>query len=154
MGLREDAEAARLSAIEAEEARQRAIACERDRREQERRDKEEDEAREAALDVGIGELEDAVWVTDPPVSKGYNALTYLQLRSPDGVWLRYSQYRRMPSEGGLEHRWMVVQKCPVDDHWVMPGSWATTLSMIGSQLHRTAEALDRHLERAHPEYTR
>jgi hypothetical protein len=152
MGLREDAEAARLKGIHDREAEKRAKECEREHRERERRAQVEMVARGVAYDVGIGELcEDVVWVTDPPIASGYNPTVHLHVRSLDGIWLRYSTYTR-DHYSGVEHRWMVVQKCPVDDHWITSGSWASSLERIGAQLAVQKETLRKHLERSHPEY--
>ena len=152
MGLREDAEAARLQSIaEKEEAALDKAEQER-RREQQRRYEEEEMARDVALNVlGIDDFSDLVWVNEGPVSEGYPDRVYLHLRTEDGVWLRYFQTIDHLRRNVTLHRWMVAQKCPIDDHWVMPGGWAETLAQIGQQLSDAPETLQKHLRQNHPE---
>lgn len=150
MGLREDAEAARLAGIERREREAQERKCAQEDREAARREAECAQALEAGYELGI-EWDDSgtIWVTDPAIAVGYSPLTYLHLRSSDGVWLRYSRYQRFANQGGLEHRWMVVRKCPHGDHWVTPGGWATTLEAIGLQLEREDETFRKHLAAKH-----
>lgn len=152
MGLREDAEAARLQAIAAKEQEEIDIEENRRRALEAKRDAEEDEAREIAeVRLNVVFDPDVIWVTDPPLEKGYTPPTYLHLRSEDGVWLRYSRYYRLQTLGGVEHRWMVVMKCPVDDHWITAKFWATDLASIGRQLADAPSELKRHIRVMHPD---
>lgn len=151
MGLREDAEAARLAGIARREREAQERKCAQEDREAARREAEHQQACNAGTELGIEWDEDmtSIWVTDPAIAVGYSPLTYLHLRSVDGVWLRYSRYQRFAHAGGLEHRWMVVRKCPHGDHWVTPGGWATTLEAIGLQLEREDETFRKHLAKEH-----
>ena len=143
MGLREDAEAARLRQIEEEESKKLEVEERQRRALENRRLEEEEDARESAENLGIVLTEDkGLWIADPPVD-GYTPRYYLFLRSDDGVWLRYMNYQQ-------QDRWMVVQKCPVDDHWITPVGWAFTLAQIGTQLQVMDAVLRHHLETCHP----
>lgn len=147
MGLREDAEAARIAGIQRRAREKAATEAARNQREEERRSRVEEEAMTSADTLGI-EFDEAslIWVTDPP-AEGYSPPTYLHIRSVDGVWLRYSVHMRHPG-GKPEHRWMVVQKCPYDDHW-LGSNWSTTLEGIGEQLSRMEQTLENHIARYH-----
>lgn len=135
MGLREDAEAARLAGIAARELRER----EKQEAEQQRllksREVELQRAELSAATLGIDLAEgSATWVTDEPSQKGYSGVTYLHLRSEDGVWLRYSHYRRINVTSSDEDRWMIVEKCAYCDQWITAGGWRSSLEGIGEQL--------------------
>lgn len=144
MGLREDAEAARLAGIERREEAKRRKACEADLRLQQTRRQELAIATDAGANIGIpwdpygDEDVEHVWVTDPPTSSGYSARTWLHMRSEDGVWLRFNAYKER--HYGQEHyRWSITEKCPYCDEWVTSGSWAETLEQIGAQLAKGLE---------------
>lgn len=153
MGLRENAEAARLAddARKAEERRQKE--CEREQREQARRAGMLDLAWSEGERIGISFAMDDdglprhVWVEEQ-VAQGYAPNLYLHLSSDDGVWLRYSVYKE-PLSTNYHHRWLVTRKCARCEKWITAPGFAETLVGIGRQLDSEENWVANHMRNKH-----
>lgn len=148
MGLRSDAEAARLAAIEHRASRENARRRENERLEQTRRAGIQQRAIEALRAWGV-EIVDSVWIEENK-TRPYGrveAVPTLLLRSDDGVWLRCTETTVTLSYKTMFH---VVDKCPTCDQWIgRGGGLASTLAQIGDQLAIGDASLVKHHEEVH-----
>lgn len=143
MGLREAAESARIRQQEATSEKRRQEEERRRQQEMQRRDAIEAHATDTADEWGF-EIAEYVWV-QPPVTPGYTKLPVLIVRSDDGVWLEFSQYKPNPS-AMIKPRFSVVDKCPSCEAWIGRGSHASSLALLGDQLAKPSRVPQHHLQ--------